>query len=262
MKPSTTHFLIAGGLPTGEDRFSFFLRTGEVLHQIQGDARTRTPRVLYVPGASGLRPDKIIQTMRVIAEAGMQMTVLPLFDRMPSLESVFMNTDILFVEGGNTWTLLGILNQWNIPEILHSVLQKKPIVLGGTSAGMICWFARGVTDSYEESYQVIPGLGWIPGMLACPHWNSEPDRREVFYAFLRKHPDFQGIALEDGGFLWLTVTAQKVQIQGVWTTTPGKGLAFQYQWDEKSHTLREILLPVREPPSPENRFPQKNAQRP
>jgi peptidase E len=57
---------------------------------------------------------------------------------------------------------------------------EEGVVLGGSSAGMICWFEAGVTDSFGPQLAGMPdGLGFLPGS-ACPHYDGEERRRPVY----------------------------------------------------------------------------------
>ena len=57
---------------------------------------------------------------------------------------------------------------------------QQGIVLAGSSAGMICWFEAGVTDSFGPQLAAMPdGLGFLPGS-ACPHYDDEELRRPLY----------------------------------------------------------------------------------
>jgi peptidase E len=56
---------------------------------------------------------------------------------------------------------------------------EEGILLFGASAGMICWFEHGVTDSFGPDLAAIDCLGFLPGS-ACPHYDGEERRRPVY----------------------------------------------------------------------------------
>ena len=61
---------------------------------------------------------------------------------------------------------------------------EQGIVLAGSSAGMICWFEAGVTDSFGPQLEGMrDGLGFLPGS-ACPHYDGEERRRPVYRALV------------------------------------------------------------------------------
>jgi peptidase E len=71
------------------------------------------------------------------------------------------------------------------------------VVLAGISAGAICWFEQGLTDSLPGRLSALPGLGFLPGSC-CPHYDSEAGRRPAFHRMLADGQIPPGIALEDG----------------------------------------------------------------
>ncbi len=57
-------------------------------------------------------------------------------------------------------------------------------MLSGSSAGGICWFEHGVTDSFGPQLGPMDCLGFLPGSF-CPHWDDEELRRPVYTALLK-----------------------------------------------------------------------------
>jgi peptidase E len=72
---------------------------------------------------------------------------------------------------------------------------KAGVVLSGWSAGMICWFEHGVTDSFGPELAPMECLGLLPGS-ACPHYDGEELRRPR-YAELVRDGFPSGIAIDD-----------------------------------------------------------------
>ncbi|HEY9103165.1 peptidase E [Chitinimonas sp.] len=83
--------------------------------------------------------------------------------------------DAIFVGGGNTRAMLALWKAWGWDQALRQAYEAG-VVIGGISAGMICWFEYGLTDSMAGELTVLPGLGWLPGG-ACPHFDGEAKRR-------------------------------------------------------------------------------------
>ena len=71
------------------------------------------------------------------------------------------------------------------------------IVLSGVSAGAICWFEQGSTDSWADRLRPLDCLGFLPGSC-CPHYDAEPERRPTLHAMLGAGEIAPGIALDDG----------------------------------------------------------------
>jgi peptidase E len=122
---------------------------------------------------------------------------LPLFARTPrDLASFVLEQDAIFVGGGNTRSMLAVWRDWGLDRYLRTAWERG-VVLGGASAGSICWFEHGVTDSIAGALTAMPCLGFLPGSN-CPHYDSEPLRRPTFRKLIAggKVPD--GVAADDG----------------------------------------------------------------
>lgn len=74
---------------------------------------------------------------------------------------------------------------------------ERGVVLGGISAGMICWFEYGITDSVPGPLTPLRCLGWLPG-TACPHYDGEAERRPAFHRLLTAGRVKPGYAADDG----------------------------------------------------------------
>jgi dipeptidase E len=103
--------------------------------------------------------------------------------------------DVIVVGGGNTANMLAVWRVHGFDEVLREAWQDG-VVLSGWSAGMICWFEAGVTDSFgSELAGMRDGLGFLRGS-ACPHYDGEELRRPVYQRLVREgFPP--GIALDD-----------------------------------------------------------------
>ena len=92
---------------------------------------------------------------------------------------------------------------------LDTVLREaweKGDVLAGLSAGSLCWFASGVTDSFGASLAPLhDGLGLLPGSH-CPHYDGEALRRPRYRALIRAGELPPGLAADDGVALRFTGT--------------------------------------------------------
>jgi dipeptidase E len=100
------------------------------------------------------------------------------------LRSFVFEQDVIYVGGGNTRNLLALWREWGLDAILREAWLSG-IVMAGISAGSICWFQQGLSDS------VIPGdlaplecLGFLPGSN-CPHYDGEPERRPAYHRFIQ-----------------------------------------------------------------------------
>jgi len=139
-----------------------------------------TPRVLYIPTASGDASDGTVLFYEAFNADGCLPTHLPLFTRKhEDLTPVILDQDVIYVGGGNTANMLAIWRLHGVDQLLRQAWDRG-IVLCGSSAGSICWFEAGITDSFGPRLaELRDGLGFLPGSN-CPHYDSEEPRRPVF----------------------------------------------------------------------------------
>ena len=98
------------------------------------------------------------------------------------MEELIFSQDIIFVGGGNTKSMLAVWKDWGLVEILKEAYESGTIMCG-VSAGAICWFEYGITDSWEEELKIINCLGFVSGSC-CPHYDEEPERKPSLNKFL------------------------------------------------------------------------------
>ncbi|MFN2472128.1 MAG: Type 1 glutamine amidotransferase-like domain-containing protein [Gaiellaceae bacterium] len=145
---------------------------------VLGLARGR--RVLCVPTAGGEDPWWIVKVFESLS--GRADVSLLLFHPWPpeNLREYVLGHDLVLVPGGNTANMLAIWRAHGLDKILREAWEDG-IVLCGWSAGMICWFEAGVTDSFgPELAGMRDGLGFLAGS-ACPHYDGEELRRPRYH---------------------------------------------------------------------------------
>jgi dipeptidase E len=155
------------------------------------------PKVLFVPTASG---GDLAQTLRVYdGYSGLaDVRRVEFFPWPPDdMRELVLDSDLILVGGGNTANMLAIWRVHGFDELLRQAYERG-IVLAGSSAGMICWFEAGVTDSFgPELAGLRDGLGLIAGSC-CPHYDDEELRRPL-YRRLVDHEGFpSGYAADSG----------------------------------------------------------------
>ena len=157
-----------------------------------GLARGR--RALYVPTASADNAAGTIgwyERLRGRAE----LTHVNFFPwPPPDLRQLVLAQDVVLVSGGNTANALAIWRLHGFDRILREAWQEG-ILLTGWSAGMICWFEQGVTDSFGPQLAGMDCLGFLPGS-ACPHYDGEERRRPVYTQLVADGLE-PGIAADD-----------------------------------------------------------------
>lgn len=158
------------------------------------------PKILFLPTASGDATDYIARFhAQVIGYGGIPVTLSlfrpSLWDR--ELADYFLDIDFIWVGGGNTRNMLCLWDLWNITPMIRD-LYEQGTPIGGVSAGAICWFEQGCTDSMGRQLGIMDCLGWLPG-VATPHFDSEADRRPMIHQFIKEgHLEKDGIALDEG----------------------------------------------------------------
>jgi peptidase E len=137
------------------------------------------PRVLFVPTATA---DDADGTLWVYSQLGdrAQVSHLPFFPwPPPDLRRLVLEQDVVYVAGGNTANALAIWRAHGFDAVLREAWEAG-VVLTGWSAGMICWFEAGVTDSFGPQLEGMrDGLGFLSGS-ACPHYDGEAERRPAY----------------------------------------------------------------------------------
>jgi dipeptidase E len=154
------------------------------------------PRICFVPTACGDADSYIVRFYRRFAASSCIATDLQLVKRqVADLEDYACSQDIIYVGGGNTANMLAIWKTHGFDKALLSAL-KAGTILTGLSAGSICWFEQGVTDSFGARLQPLDCLGFLAGSN-CPHYDGEEERRPVYHELI-KNGLKSGYAADDG----------------------------------------------------------------
>src|SRR3954447_15635705 len=157
-----------------------------------------TPRVCFLPTATGDHPEAIARFYRVPATLDAMQSDLPLFHRdIADVDAFLAKQDVVWVAGGNTANALAIWRVHGVDSALRAAWENG-CVMTGASAGMNCWFEASVTDSFSmnELAALNDGLGWLAGS-ACPHYDAEEMRRPT-YRELVANGFPPGVAADDG----------------------------------------------------------------
>jgi dipeptidase E len=153
------------------------------------------PRVAFVPTASAEPFIYLVSFYTAFLKLKCHPSHLSFFKRTPDLRSCLLNQDVIYVGGGNTKSMLAVWREWGVLEILREAWESG-IVLTGVSAGAICWFEQGLTDSWSDRLRPLNCLGFLPSSC-CPHYDGEADRRPSLHQLLANGEISSGIAIED-----------------------------------------------------------------
>ena len=108
-----------------------------------------------------------------------------------------LSQDIIYVGGENTRAMLAVWREWKIDEILRRAWQSGTL-LAGMSAGAICWFEYGGSDStWVGKLSPLKGLGLIRGSCT-PHYDGELNRRADFHQLVKNGDLPPGVGIDDG----------------------------------------------------------------
>lgn len=202
--PASTPTILAtsaGYRPHPRLRFGFgpMMAFALELAQEQGPRADGPPRICNVGTASG--DDKSFQRdmEEAAREAGYDLHHLSLFSQ-PNVEDIevyLRGFDVVWVNGGSVVNLLAVWRAHGLPEILHRLWQDG-VVLAGISAGSICWFEGGVTDSFGPDLQpVTNGLGFLRGANGV-HMDSEATRRPLLRSLVADRTLGPALCTDDG----------------------------------------------------------------
>jgi peptidase E len=168
---SKRKILIAGG--------NFGTPFVRYMAQLTGKPR---PKLLYLPTASADSTTSILGWYRTCAtlnvEPSDQDSFIASTKQTRSWEEVFLSVDGIVVSGGNTLNQQVIWKAQGIDLVLRQAWDRG-IVLGGASAGSLCWFEEGTTDSRPKELSAVQCLGFLKGSH-CPHYDAEPGRRPLY----------------------------------------------------------------------------------
>src|ERR1051325_2263677 len=168
---ATRKILIAGG--NCNEPFIRYMAT------LTGKKR---PKLLYLPTASADSPSGIISWFKACSSLDVEPSVQESFiastRQTKSWEEVLLSVDGIVASGGNTLNQQAIWKAQGIDVLLRRAWDQG-IVLGGASAGSLCWFEEGTTDSRPKELSTVQGLGFLKGSHS-PHYDKEPGRRPLY----------------------------------------------------------------------------------
>jgi peptidase E len=185
---ATRKILIAGG--------GFGTAFIRYMAELTGKAR---PKLCYLPTASADSPSGIIAWYRncspLNVEASHQESFIASTRQSRSWDEVFLALDGIVCSGGNTLNQQAIWKAQGIDLVLRQAWDRG-IVLGGASAGSLCWFEEGTTDSRPKELSKVQGLGFLKGSHS-PHYDAEPGRRPLYHKLIGSGQMLPGYACDN-----------------------------------------------------------------
>jgi dipeptidase E len=190
----TRKILIAGG---------GFVSAPFIRYMAQLTGKPR-PRVCYLPTAVGDRPDAAINFYKACATLEVTPLVQASFiastEQHESWEEALLSMDAIIASGGNTLNQQAIWRAQGIDVVLRQAWERG-IVLGGASAGGLCWFEEGTSDSRPKELSIVKCLGFLEGSHS-PHYDTEADRRPTYHRLIGSGQLKPGYACDDNAGIY------------------------------------------------------------
>ena len=160
-----------------------------------------TPNICFIPTATGDNEAYKVSYYATMTKLNCNPTHLDFFKRTPNLDKLIQKQDVIFVGGGNTKSMLAVWRDWNLDNILKKAYESGTI-MSGVSAGAICWFEKGITDSWSNSLNILDCLSFTKGNC-CPHYDEEPERKPTLSNFILNNEINDCYAIDGGCALHL-----------------------------------------------------------
>ena len=172
---------------------------GIIENYILKQTKKKNPRICFIPTATGDNEAYKVSFYSTFTNLNCYPSHLDFFKRTPDLNELILNQDAIFVGGGNTKSMLAVWKEWRLDKILKKAYLRGT-VMSGVSAGAICWFQNGITDSWASNLKMMPCLNFVKG-TCCPHYDEEPERKPAVKNFLLRSKTKNVYAVDGGAAL-------------------------------------------------------------
>ena len=159
-------------------------------------AKQERPKVCFLATASGDAEGYIGKFYMAFSQLSCQPTHLSLFKTPPpDAASILLDSKVIYVGGGSTRSMLALWREWGVDKLLRRAY-KQGSILTGISAGAICWFEQGHSDSVSQKLAPIECLGFLKGSCS-PHFDGEAERRPSYLKLLKSGRILPGYGVDD-----------------------------------------------------------------
>lgn len=170
------------------------------------------PKICFVPTASADNANGIANWYANCEDLPIKPYVLRTFinsnPNQKSFEEIILGMDAIIVGGGSTLNMMAIWKAQGIDTVLRKAYNKG-IVLAGGSAGSLCWFTGGSTDSRPKQLTLVECLGFL-NYSHSPHYHAEPARRPLYHNYILNGSLKAGYACDDrAGLLFINGAMRK-----------------------------------------------------
>jgi dipeptidase E len=227
-EPVTKTIFIYGG---GSDKI--------FIKYVAGLTNKPVPRICYIPTASADNANGIVNWYTNCEDLELRPYVMRTFlnssPNQKTFEEIIMSMDAIIVGGGSTLNMIAIWKAQGIDTVLKKAYDKG-IILAGGSAGSLCWFTSGYSDSRPKHLSIVSGLAFL-NFSHCPHYHAELARKPLYHQAMLDRKLKEGYACDDlSGLLFINGIMKKSVSQNAYNNNYFISLA-----DGK---IKEELLPA------------------
>lgn len=173
--------------------------TKQFMQYIIGLTKKENPKICFIATATGDSPAAVTNWYTVCEGLPMrpyvQKTFVESYTERLSFEQKLLSMDAIVVSGGNTLNMIAVWKAQGIDTVLRKAYDKGIILCGG-SAGSLCWFEGGTTDSRPQNLSIVHCMGFIQ-TSHCPHYHSELMRKPLYFENILKGKLSPGYAIDD-----------------------------------------------------------------
>ncbi len=187
----------------------------------------QNPKICFLGTASGDSKDYIERFYASFKKKNCIPSHLSLFKgHTDKIEEFILQQNIIYVGGGNTRNMLVLWKEWGLDDKIKKAYSNGTI-LSGLSAGAICWFEEGLTDSVPNQLNKLECLGLLKGSN-CPHFDGEPERQNCYRDRIKNGEMKGGFACDDGvGLHYINENLESI------LSSREKGCAYRYTLENK-----------------------------
>ncbi len=175
------------------------VRVGPLFDHLRELSRVDRPKLCLVMTAYGDDRTGLATAYSAFTGSAFRVSHLALFP-MPTVDDVegfLLDQDVVWVGGGSVANLLAVWRTHQLAPALRRCWEAG-VVLGGVSAGSLCWHVGGTTDSFGPTLRpVTDGLAFLPYSNGV-HYDSEPQRRPLYQRLVADGTLPDGWATDDG----------------------------------------------------------------
>ena len=235
--------LFFGLLAYGQNDKKLFVYGGQVTKDFikyTADLTNKeNPKICFLPTATADSPYYINYWYELCSDLKVEPRVMEVWinsnAQKESFEEILLGMDAIIVGGGNTLNMLAIWKAQKIDLALKKAYDKGIVIAGG-SAGSLCWFNAGTTDSRPKELTIVEGLGFLD-FSHCPHYHSEESRKPLYHKNILEKKLGDGYACDDGaGILFFNGKVSKS------VAMDAESFSY-YVYEKNGEIIEEKLIP-------------------